>query len=147
MDAGHLQLRNETYRLFIENGGPPTAEEVASALGATAEDVRQGWSALHDAHALVLNGSRTDLLMVPPFSAVPTAHRVHAGGRWWYGNCAWDAFGVCAALGVDGRIESSCPDCGAPIEVGVVDREPDDDSLLFHCLVPAGQWWDDIVFT
>jgi len=24
---------------------------------------------------------------------------------------------------------------------------PDDESLLFHCLVPAARWWDDIVFT
>jgi hypothetical protein len=22
-----------------------------------------------------------------------------------------------------------------------------DDTLVFHCLVPASQWWDDIVFT
>jgi Alkylmercury lyase len=49
--------------------------------------------------------------MANPFSAVPTAYRVHAVGRWWYGNCAWDAVGICAALHVDGSIESSCPDC------------------------------------
>jgi len=24
---------------------------------------------------------------------------------------------------------------------------PDDESFLFHCLVPAAHWWDDIVFT
>jgi hypothetical protein len=27
------------------------------------------------------------------------------------------------------------------------DQRPDDESLLFHCLVPAARWWDDIVFT
>jgi hypothetical protein len=26
-------------------------------------------------------------------------------------------------------------------------ERPDDESLLFHCLVPASRWWDDIVFT
>jgi len=25
-----------------------------------------------------------------------------------------DAFGICAALHVDGRIETTCPDCGEP---------------------------------
>jgi hypothetical protein len=29
----------------------------------------------------------------------------------------------------------------------VRDERPDDESLLFHCLVPAVRWWDDIVFT
>jgi hypothetical protein len=85
--------------------------------------------------------------MANPFSAVPTAYRVRAGGRWWYANCAWDAFGICAALHDDGRIETSCPDCAFPLIVEVTEQRPDDPSLLFHCLVPAAQWWDDIVFT
>ena len=67
--------------------------------------------------------------------------------RSWFANCAWDAFGICAALHVDGRIETECPDCGDPITVDVRDERPDDESLLFHCLVPAARWWDDIGFT
>ncbi len=102
---------------------------------------------LHDAHALVLQPGSTDLRMANPFSAVPTPHRVFAGDRWWFANCAWDAFGICAALRVDGQIASTCPDCGDDIEVRVRDRQPDDTSLLFHCFVPASQWWDDIAFT
>jgi len=71
--------------------------------------VLAGWSRLHDAHALVLWPDRKQVRMLNPFSAVPTAHRVRAGKRWWYGNCAWDAFGICAALGVKGHIESLLP--------------------------------------
>ncbi len=85
--------------------------------------------------------------MANPFSAAPTAYRVRAAGRWWYANCAWDAFGICAALQTDGRIEASCPDCLDPISVDVRQQRPDDTSLVFHCLVPAARWWDDIVFT
>jgi hypothetical protein len=147
VDAADIQLRNVTYRLFVEHGRAPTADEVAAPAGTAMEDVQRGWRRLHDAHALVLNGAGTELRMANPFSAVPSAFRVEAGGRWWYANCAWDAFGVCAALRVDGRIETSCPDCGEPIEVGVRDECPDDDSLFFHCLVPAEHWWEDIVFT
>ena len=51
----------------------------------------------HD-HALVLQENGMELRMAHPFSAVPTPYRVSAAGRWWYANCAWDAFGVCAAL-------------------------------------------------
>jgi hypothetical protein len=85
--------------------------------------------------------------MLNPFSAVPTAYRVEARGRWWYGNCAWDAFGIPAALGADATIETSCPDCGDPLRVEVAGAATDRPELVFHCLVPAARWWDDIVFT
>jgi len=109
--------------------------------------LRAGWQRLHDAHALVLDAETREIRMANPFSAVPTPFRVESGGRRWFGNCAWDAFGICAALGVDGRIETVCADCDEPIEVRVRDGRPDDETLVFHCLVPAAQWWDDIVFT
>ena len=147
MDAADIELRTVTYRLFVEQGRAPTTDEVGRAAGATVDEVEQGWRRLHDAHALVLNSAGTELRMANPFSAVPSAYRVQAGARWWYANCAWDAVGICAALHVDGRIESSCPDCGEPLAVGVRDERPDDERLLFHCFVPARQWWEDIVFT
>jgi Alkylmercury lyase len=147
MDERDLELRNLTYRLFVELGRAPSAEEAAEAAGLTHAEVGEGWRRLHDEHALVLNAQTTEIRMAAPFSAVPTAYRVQAAGRWWYGNCAWDAFGICAALHADGRVETSCPDCGAPIAVEVRGERPDDESLRFHCLVPAAHWWDDIVFT
>ena len=109
--------------------------------------MRDGWTRLHAAHALVLDDAGTEIRMANPFSAVPTAFWVHADGRVWFANCAWDAFGICAALHVDGRIETACADCGLPLTIEVRDGHPDDASLLFHCLVPARRWWDDIVFT
>ena len=147
MDRGDVDLRNVTYKLFPELGRAPTAEDVARAAGSTTWEVETGWHRLHEQHALVLDADTNSLLMANPFSGVPTPYRVLAKDRWWYGNCAWDAFGICAALHVDGRIETSCADCGDPIAVDVHDQRPDNESLLFHCLVPAEHWWDDIVFT
>ena len=147
MDADDLALRNLTYARFVELGRAPTAAEVAVVADRDRADVVAGWQRLHAQHALVLDPATGDIRMANPFSGVPTAHRVHAAGRWWYANCAWDAFGVCAALDEDGRIESSCPDCGETLRVAVRDQRPDDPNLLFHCLVPAARWWDDIVFT
>jgi hypothetical protein len=134
VDESDIELRNRIYREYVESGQPPKADELS---------LRR----LHDAHALVLNPATAEIRMLNPFSLVPTAYRVHAGGRWWYANCAWDALGICAALRLDGRVESSCPDCGEPIGLEISAEQPDDPSLLFHCLVPAARWWDDIVFT
>jgi hypothetical protein len=142
MDERDLELRRRTYAQFVELGRAPVPEELGDR-----DEVVGGWRRLHDAHALVLDPATDELRMANPFSAVPTSYRVEAAGRWWYANCAWDAFGICAALHVDGLVETSCPDCGEPLHVGVHDRRPDDEGLLFHCLVPAVHWWDDIVFT
>ena len=147
MHERDLRLRALTYGLFVELGRAPTAVEVAGLGDTTPEEVIAGWRSLHEQHALVLNPATAEIRMANPFSAVPTAYRVRALDRWWYANCAWDAFGICAALHADGRIETSCPDCGEPLAVEVRDQRPDDESLLFHCLVPAAAWWDDIVFT
>lgn len=142
-----LGLRRETYRLFVELGRAPSHMELAGATHRPVDEVVLGLRHLHDAHAVVLEPDTDEIRMANPFSAVPTPYRVEAGGRSWWASCAWDAFGVCAALHVDGRIETSCADCGEPLSIAVRDQKPEDDALLFHCLVPAAHWWDDIVFT
>jgi hypothetical protein len=148
MDPADLDVRRQTYALVVELGRPPLAAEVAERLDTDVRGLRSAWQRLHDAHALVLDGETGEIRMANPFSAIATPHRVHAAGREWYANCAWDAFGVCAALGVDGVVSTACPDCAHEISVEVRDRAlVGDDELLFHCLVPAAHWWDDIVFT
>jgi hypothetical protein len=147
LNDSDVAVRNHVYRRFVELGRAPTLDETARELGLSRDDTEAAWRRLHDAHALVLEDGAPEIRMANPFSAVPTAYRVRAAGRWWYANCAWDAFGVCAALHVDGHVSSSCPDCGEPIEVDVTGAGPEPDGLVFHVLVPARHWWDDIVFT
>jgi hypothetical protein len=134
------------YRRFVETGASLRADELAGELALTGEEAEAALMRLHDAHALVLEPAELEILMLNPFSCVPTPHRVHGGGRWWYANCGWDAFGILAALGVDGHISSSCPDCAEPIEIDVRDEKPTSDEHVFHVLLPAARWWDDIVF-
>ena len=147
MDEDDLELRNHIYGRFVELGRAPHFDELADELGRSLEDVGAGMRRLHDAHAIVLEPEGSSIRMANPFSAVLTPHRVLAGGREWYANCAWDAFGILAALDVDGHVSSSCPDCGAVVEINVHDRTPTDDDHLVHINVSAAHWWDDIVFT
>jgi hypothetical protein len=142
VDETDLELRRRTYAFFVERGRAPVAAELGDR-----EEVLAGWLRLHAEHALVLNAASDGVRMLNPFSVVPTAYRVRAAERWWYGNCAWDALGICAALHSDGRVETSCPDCGEALVLEVRNELPGDESLLFHCLVPAAHWWDDIAYT
>ena len=147
VDDGDLAIRNLTYALFVDRAQAPTSADVAEAAGTDVAEIAAAWARLHDARAIVLDATSGELRMANPFSAVPTTFWVRAADHSWYANCAWDAFGICAALHVDGHIETTCADCGEPIECDVRGEQPDDASLLFHCLVPAAAWWDDIVFT
>ena len=147
MEPADIALRNATYRRFVELGGVLSADAMAAELGTSVEDVRAGWRRLHDAHALVLDPDLAEIRMANPFAARPTPFRVEAAGRSWYANCAWDAFGIGAALHVDCDIETSCPDCDETLRVAVRDEKPDDDRLVWHCLVPAARWWTDIGVT
>jgi Alkylmercury lyase len=147
VDEGDLALRNLTYALLVQGGRAPTSVEVAAEAGVEVDELRAAWRRLHDLHALVLDADSGEIRMANPFSAIETPHRVHAAGRHWYANCAWDAFGICAALHADGRIETTCADCGELLAVEVRDGRPDEEELVFHSLVDAAHWWDDIVFT
>jgi len=147
MDEQDRGIRNRTYALFADRGRAPMADEMAAFEGVSREELVASWRRLDEAHALVLEPTTDEIRMANPFSAVPTPYRVRAGGRSWYANCAWDAFGICAALASDGHIDTACADCGDSISLDVRDGKPDTDQLVFHCLVPAARWWDDIVYT
>jgi Alkylmercury lyase len=112
----------------------------------TLEDVRTSYERLRDDRAIVLDPETREVWMANPFSAVPTPFEVRIGERSWFGNCIWDALGICAMLGGHGTVETACPDCGDPLSLEVRDHVPRGEGLA-HFLVPAAHFWDDIGFT
>lgn len=141
-----ITIRNATYGAFVEFGRGPTSDEVAERTSATPADIEAAWRRLDEGHALVLDAAGA-ILMANPFSAIETPHRVEAAGRTWFANCGWDAFGIGAALHVDSTIQTTCADCGDRIDVLVRGGRPLDETPVFHVLVPAREWWNDIRFT
>jgi hypothetical protein len=148
VDELDLRIRSEVYASFVRTGNAPRAAETAESLGLAPHEVEHAFRRLHDAHALVLRPGTTEIRMLNPFSAIETPHRVHADGRDWYANCAWDALGIPAALDADAVVESECPDCGESLELEVHAGELVHGAhLRVHFVVPARHWWDDIGFT
>ena len=97
---------------------------------------------LHEARHARARARPPEIRMAIPFSAVPTPYRVEAAGRSWFANCAWDSFGILRRVRRRRpHLETSCPDCGEPIEIDVVDRRPSraGRATSSTCLVPAAQ--------
>jgi hypothetical protein len=135
------------YQATAETGTPPGLEEVTERVGAARSAVRQAYERLRDSRLLVLEPDGDTIRMAPPFSGIPTQHEVTVDGVLYHGNCAWDALGIPAALHRPAQIRSRCEQSLEPLHLSVGMNGPEPSSWLFHCLVPAARWWQDIVFT
>jgi len=142
-----IQVKLAVYRHFAEMGRRPSPGEVAERVGSNVESVIDAYQRLRAQRLLVLEADDSSIRMASPFSGVPTQHVVEAGGIQYFANCAWDALGVPAALHKPGTVHSRCEQSGEPLHLDVGLQGPRPSSWLFHCLVPAAKWWEDIVFT
>lgn len=136
------------YGTVADSARLPTADEIASHMGFPASDIEAAFARLQAQRLLFIEPATAGRIrMAPPFSGVPTQHRVEASGKSYFANCAWDALGIPAALHVPAVVHSRCGQSGEPLrlEVGLDGPAPSD--WRFHCLVPAAHWWRDLVFT
>jgi hypothetical protein len=135
------------YRHFAETGRRPSPQDVASRAGSDVTSVLGAYQRLRGQRVLVLEADGASIRMAPPFSGVPTQHVVTVGTIRYFANCAWDVLGVPAALHRPGVVTSRCAQSGEALHLHVGLDGPEPCDWLFHCLVPAAKWWDDIVFT
>jgi Alkylmercury lyase len=142
-----VEVKLAVYRHFAETGRRPSIMEMAERVGSDSKSVLDAYQRLGAQRLLVLEADGLSIRMASPFSGVPTRHIVEAGGIRYFANCAWDALGVPAALHKQGTIHSYCSQSGEPFHLEVDLQGPEHSDWVFHCLVPAAKWWDDIVFT
>lgn len=147
--AGPLdrEVRRHVYEVTIARGLAPSSEETAGALGVAHAQVRAAFERLADAHEVVLQRETRELLMLMPFSAVPTPFVVRVGALSYYANCAWDALGIPAMLKQDARVVTTCGCCASAMELDVRAGKLEPASGIVHFCVPARRFWDNIVFT
>ena len=138
-------VRLAVYRHTVTEGVPPTAAEIARDLDSATADVETSLRRLADGHVLVLAPGTTSIWMAAPFSAIPTPFPVSVGDRRYFANCIWDALGIPACLHADAWIDTTCPDCAAPLRLEVRDGALEEPAGgVIHFAVPAARWWDDI---
>ncbi|MCH9647631.1 MAG: hypothetical protein K0U98_05285 [Deltaproteobacteria bacterium] len=135
------------YQSFVHRGAAPTVDEVAARLEVDRGAVAEAYRSLASQRVLVLQDDGESIRMALPFSGIPTQHQVEVEGRHYFANCAWDALGIPAALHQTGVVTSRCEQSREPLRLEVGLDGPEPSPWLFHCLVPAAKWWDDVVFT
>lgn len=147
LTAIDLQVRRVILEVFVA-GGTPTRIDVMQALAMDDAAVSRSYAALAASHVIVPDADSGEVWMAMPFSAVPTTFRVVVRGRSVWANCAWDAFGIAAALDADVSFVAPCPVSGVPIAAGVRLGVPFAAArAVAHIAVPAPRWWDDIGYT
>src|SRR5262245_59271864 len=92
-----VEVKLALYRHFAETGRGPEADERPRPTNRTDRGGIASFQSLRAQRLLLLEADDRSIRMAPPFSGVPTQHRVHVHGIEYFGNCAWDALGIPAA--------------------------------------------------
>jgi len=147
MDPHLRDVRLYIYSQIVATSAAPTVAETARALDRDPGEIDTAYRTLDEQHQIVLRPGSTTVWMAMPFSNMQTPFTVITGGRAYYANCAWDAFGVPAMLNADARIFTTCADCGGVRERKVANGRIADARGVVHFALPARRWWDDVGFT
>jgi hypothetical protein len=142
-----LQLRAAVYRHFADRAQAPSLTEMCRVMRARPADVKEAYARLYARRMLVLMPDGESIRMAPPFSGIATQHRVRANGKEYFANCAWDSFGIPAALHAECDVISRCEQSRASLHIRLGQQGPPQSSWIFHAAVPAAHWWRDIVYT
>ena len=141
------RVRSAIYGWIVEGIDAPSAEELAEVLGEPRDEIRESYRRLFRKRVLFLEPDGETIRMAPPFSAVPTQHRVSVGARTYFANCSWDALGIPAAMHAPAEVLSRCEQTLEPIHLRVGLDGPAPEVVVAHFAVPAAEWWADLVYT
>ena len=141
------QVRHFVYDHFADTTHPPSVEETAKHFNIGLEEAGALYKELHSHHAFFLEPETLTIRMANPFSGIPTDFKVHANGKTYYANCAWDMLGIPAALQSDAVIEAVCTESNEVVRLDIRDGKVSNGALLVHFPLPFARWYDDLVFT
>jgi hypothetical protein len=143
-----IAVKLAIYDTFAGTTKAPTVSDIATQLAAPLDQVQTAFDELHKQRLLVPEpGDKTRIRMAPPFSAVETPFRTTVRGQEYFAPCAWDAFGISAALHDDAVIRTTDAHTGEAMTLFVRDGAPQPETCVIHIAVPAAHWWDDIIYT
>ena len=142
------RVRTFIYGHFAATTHAPDLNTIAQHFNLSAEQGTEILNALHEIHALFLDPGTTNIRIANPFSVVPTPFAVEVNGQRYWANCAWDSFGVVAALqATEGVIHANCAHSDTPLQLYVHQGEVINTTAIIHILVPFREWYQNMVYT
>jgi len=135
-----LTIRHFVYDHFVRESKPPSVQKIAAQFKLSEEEAAAAYQRLHNGHFFFLEPGTVNIRMANPFSAVPTDFRVEIAGKSYWANCAWDMFGISAAINADAKIEAQYSDTQKPAFFSVENGEPTGDPGVVHFSLPVRQW-------
>lgn len=117
------QIRHFIYAHFAETTNPPSVDETASHFSISIKEASELYQELNNRHAFFLEPETLSIRMANPFSGIPTDFKVHANGKTYYANCAWDMLGIPAALHCDAVIDAMCTESNEIVQIEVKDGQ------------------------
>ncbi len=143
------QIRHFVYQHFADTTRAPSVDETARHFNLSTQEATDYYKELHNRHALFLNLESMTVRMANPFSGIPTDFKVHANGKTYYANCAWDMLGIPAALHTDAVIEAVCTESGEKVKIEIHEGNLrfSIDDLRVHFPLAFSRWYDDLTFT
>lgn len=146
------QGRHFVYAHIAETTRPPSVDETAAHFGISVEEASELFKELHNRHALFLDFDEMAIRMANPFSGIPTDFNVHANGKTYFANCAWDMLGIPAALHCDAVIDAVFTESNDTVRLEIQNGQITNSQftnthLLIHFPLPFARWYDDLVFT
>jgi len=141
-------LLARAFHLLLDDGRPVSRARLAQALASEPKRVEQALELL-DRQGRIRRDPTGAVTGSHGLSVTPTPHELTLEQkpgqerRYWTW-CAWDAVGILAALDASGRIRSTSPSSGRPIQLAFHHGSPqraDPDLVVFladtDCCVPA----------
>jgi len=152
------QIRHFVYNHFVDTTHPPNVEVTAAHFNISTEEAGEYYKELNDRHAFFLEPNTLNVRMAWPFSAIPTDFKVHADGKTYFANCAWDMLGIPVVLQKDAVIEAVCTKSNETVRLEVKNGniaqaavlgggDAASSGLLVHFPLPFARWYDDLTFT
>jgi len=141
------QIRHFVYGHFVDTTHPPSVDVTAAHFNISTNEASEYYKELHNRHTLFLDLETLTVRMANPFSGIPTGFKVHANGKTYYANCAWDMLGIPAAFHTDAVIEAICTESNEKVQLEIKDGKVTNSELLVHFPLPFSRWYDDLVFT
>jgi alkylmercury lyase len=122
LDTDADRIWQNLLRLFVRNGRPPRADEIAAESKLPCDSVT---AILHELAGRDLIGLEpgTDVIRFAyPWTAAPSGHRVALGAHSLWALCAIDALAAARMYRADASIDSACTFCAGKIYVATALR-------------------------